>query len=226
MSTRGLTIVERILLAAHEIGEDGQSFSAEDLVARCWELYPDQFGLQGYAQKYPDSNRVLTKIMGAKGGLRGKGWISKTASKRYRLTEVGALRAKELRGIALGSNTGRFANLHRSLVSSLRRMLDSSARSKYESGQLLTFGDACGFWNISSRSTATQFTAKTKEADLALRLGLEEAKQHGGQLTLPGATTGINTKDIEGLNALSDHLREEFAQEIAVIAKRTDERKM
>lgn len=226
MSSRDLTIVQRILLAAHEISGEGRSFSAEDLVVRCWELYPDHFGLQGYAQKYPDSNRVLTKIMGAKGGLRGRGWITKTGSKRYRLTEVGAIRAKELKGDAVGSETGRFANLHRSLVAALRRMLDSSARTKFESGQRLTFSDACGFWNISSRSTATQFTAKTEEADLALRLGLEEAKDHGGRLTLPGATTGIATRDIEGLSALSEHLREEFADEISVIGKRTDERKL
>lgn len=221
-----LTVVERILVAAASLGGQGESFSAEDLVVRCWELFPDYFGLQGYAKKYPDSNRVLTKIMGAKGGLRGKGWISKTGSKRYRLTEVGVVRAQELGNRNEGKEGTRVATLNRGLLSTLKRMLDSTAKAKFDAGQDLSFGDASSFWNISSRTTAAQFKRRTEEATLAISAALKEAAERGGTFTLPGYSLPVRDADIRALEALSEHLAEIFAKEIAVIASRTDERRL
>ena len=62
-----LTVPEKLLLAALEARKRSATFTAEDLVVAAWRLYPDTFGLSGYADQYPDSNRVLTNIMGTKG---------------------------------------------------------------------------------------------------------------------------------------------------------------
>src|SRR5579875_20937 len=83
-----LTVPGRILSCAAELDRERGTFTAEDLVVRCWERFPDTFGLQGYADKHPDSNRVLTNIMGTK-GMRGKGWLRKVGEKQYRLTSAG-----------------------------------------------------------------------------------------------------------------------------------------
>lgn len=225
MSQRRLTIAERILLAAFELGERGESFTAEDLVVRSWELFPTHFGLQGYSEKHPDSNRVLTKIMGASSGLRGKGWISKTGAKRYKLTEVGLRAAATLRSDSDSPHGARLGSLNRGLVGALKRMLDSPAREKFERGEGLVFSDACGFWNISPRSTATQFHTRTEDADLAISLALEEGKQRGA-LSLPGEVETVSVEDLEALKALSEHLRLAFSREIEVIGSRRDERKL
>ena len=226
MSSGNLTIVERILLAAFELGAEGETFSAEDLVVRSWELFPSHFGLQGYSGKHPDSNRVLTKIMGAESGLRGKGWIAKTGAKRYRLTEVGIRAATQLKGESDPEDGARLSSLNRSLVAVLKRMLDSSARAKFGCGEVLTFGDACGFWNISPRSTAAQFQTRGDDAGLAIAVALDATKEKNSPLSLPGESSTVSREDLEGLQALSEHLKLRFSREIEVIASRRDERKL
>lgn len=87
MTPDRLTIPEKLLVAALEVRKRSATFTAEDLIVEAWHLYPDTFGLSGYADKYPDSNRVLTSIMGTK-GMRGKGWLRKVGEKQYRLTST------------------------------------------------------------------------------------------------------------------------------------------
>ena len=71
-----LTVPEKLLLAALKAREVRKTFSAEDLIVEAWRMFPDTFGLAGYSDRYPDSNRVLTNIMGTK-GMRGKRWLRK-----------------------------------------------------------------------------------------------------------------------------------------------------
>src|SRR5262245_43849117 len=96
MGREDLSIIDRILLAASEIQRERSSFAAEDLVVAAWVRFPEAFGLQGYSEKYPDSNRILSKIMGKESTLRKKGYLEKVGPKRYRLTETGRLRVAEL----------------------------------------------------------------------------------------------------------------------------------
>ena len=83
------TVPEKILLAALELEEQGQSpFSAEALIVAAWQKFPKTFGLKGYAELYPDSNKVLSSIMGVR-GLAGRGWLAKMGQKLYVLTRDG-----------------------------------------------------------------------------------------------------------------------------------------
>ena len=55
------TVPEKILLAASQLEDEGQSpFSAEALIVGAWQKFPKTFGLKGYADQYPDSNKILT----------------------------------------------------------------------------------------------------------------------------------------------------------------------
>src|SRR2546422_1200777 len=84
-----LTVPERILLAAEHLEKQGQSpFSAEALIVAAWQQFPRTFGLKGYADQYPDSNKVLSSIMGVK-GLARRGWLVKMGQKLYALTRDG-----------------------------------------------------------------------------------------------------------------------------------------
>src|SRR5580692_4285000 len=83
------TVPEKILIAASELEQHGQSpFSAEALIVASWQKFPRTFGLKGYADQYPDSNKVLTSIMGEK-GLAKRGWLVKMGQKLYALTRDG-----------------------------------------------------------------------------------------------------------------------------------------
>src|SRR3954451_19662227 len=80
---------EKILLAASQLEEQGQTpFSAEALIVSAWQKYPKTFGLKGYEENYPDSNKVLSGIMGEK-GLPRRGWMIKVGQKLYSLTRDG-----------------------------------------------------------------------------------------------------------------------------------------
>ena len=75
------TVPEKILLAADTLDKQGQSpFSAEALIVVSWQKFPKTFGLKGYADQYPDSNKILSSIMGEK-GLARRGWLVKMGQK-------------------------------------------------------------------------------------------------------------------------------------------------
>ena len=68
MNIADCTVSEKILLAAFQLEQEGQSpFSAESLIVGSWQKFPRTFGLKGYAELYPDSNKVLSSIMGDRG---------------------------------------------------------------------------------------------------------------------------------------------------------------
>ena len=91
------TVPEKILLAAYQLEEAGQSpFSAEALIVAVWQKNPRTFGLKGYAEQYPDSNKVLTSLMGEK-GLARRGWLNKMGQKLYSLTREGRQVVRRLR---------------------------------------------------------------------------------------------------------------------------------
>jgi hypothetical protein len=83
------TLSEKILLTAYQLDEQQRSpFSAETLVVAAWLNFPHAFGLQGYSDLHPDSNKVLSSVVGEK-GLARRGWLSKRGPKLYALTHDG-----------------------------------------------------------------------------------------------------------------------------------------
>ncbi len=90
-----LTTLKKVLIAAAMLDGDQQTFSAEDVIVRAWRSFPESFGLSGYREEHPDSNRVLAKLMGSL-GLCGRGWLEQTNTKTYRLTTAGRKMAKSL----------------------------------------------------------------------------------------------------------------------------------
>src|ERR1700738_2740539 len=136
------TVPEKILLAANQLENEGQSpFSAEALIVASWQKFPRTFGLKGYAEQYPDSNKILSSIMGEK-GLARRGWLVKMGQKMYALTRDGRVGVRRLRNdgeeepaatetVKLGRDQEKF----------ILGLLDSSAAQKVAEGrsQELTF---------------------------------------------------------------------------------------
>src|ERR1700722_6971184 len=82
-----MTVPEKILLAANQLDLQGNSpFSAEALIVGAWQQFPKAFGLKGYADQYPDSNKILSSIMGEK-GLARRGWLVKMGKKNKNITQ-------------------------------------------------------------------------------------------------------------------------------------------
>jgi hypothetical protein len=150
------TLPEKILLAASSLEEQGQSpFSAEALIVSAWQKYPRTFGLKGYEEHYPDSNKVLAGIMGEK-GLPGRGWMVKVGQKQYALTRDGRqIVRKLLQGEEVPPLTARrvVVKLSRDQDLLLQQLSASVAYQKQLQGRASewTFSEACKFWSVGDR---------------------------------------------------------------------------
>src|SRR5262245_55137151 len=190
-----------ILLAAWELEEQGKSpFSAEALVVASWTKFPRAFGLKGFADQYPDSNKVLASIMGQK-GLARRAWLVKMGAKQYALTREGRLAAKKL----LHDKTGEEDEAAAAPVETVRltaeqdrklvTLLDSTAVRKFTDGRKFesTFADACRFWNITDSLHGTALDGHLGQ--FQEELSKLKRKIGKGQATLPSGRT-INADDI------------------------------
>jgi hypothetical protein len=213
------TVPEKILLAAHQLEEQGQSpFSAEALVVAAWQKFPRTFGLKGYTDTYPDSNKVLSSIMGER-GLTRRGWLSKMGQKLYALTREGnqvvfRLQAGDEAPPAAGS-----VRIARDLEKHLLTLFASHAVQKFEEGlrDEVTFAEACRFWGITENLHGEALTARLDRtravlADVERIIGTGSAELSNGQ--------SISKDDLNLLAAVHEYLAERFARHLSLLRSR------
>jgi hypothetical protein len=83
-----------ILLAMRKVaGEATRLCAYEDIVVEAWKLFPQEFGLRGYADKYPDSSDLHKPLYGP---LKREGYV-RVQNKKFGLTESGLAAAERLR---------------------------------------------------------------------------------------------------------------------------------
>ena len=217
-----LTVGDKLLIAALGLEDRGKRpFSAEDLVVAAWRKFPDVFGLAGYSDEHPDSNRVFVEIMGSK-PLRSQGFLARVGEKRYDLTEAGRRRAAALsERQAVG---GAKAGLDRRVAKELHKLFSSRALEKQKSGRSaeLTFHDACSFWGISPRSSRKDLEARFAN----LGAVVDEARRAtlSGVATFEHNAPAFSGDDVEALVELHQQMLVLFQPELSVIRSRIHER--
>jgi hypothetical protein len=150
------TVPEKILLAADSLDKEGQSpFSAEALIVASWQKFPKTFGLKGYADQYPDSNKILSSIMGEK-GLARRGWLVKMGQKMYALTRDGRQVVRKVLLEPGEEQSGPNIKLSRDMEKFVLSLQESSAVQKFDENRKadLMFADACRFWGINENMKA------------------------------------------------------------------------
>jgi len=215
---------EMVLLAAYARWPDNE-FTAEELVIACWQKYPDSFGLQGYSDKYPDSNIVYRHIMGKDSIIKKQRWLSQKGQKRYILTPAGVNHALKISG-----TTGNKAELQQHRIDRfyeqiLFRVFTGPAWSKFKNGQIgeLTFTDACGFWSINPRSSGEQYSSAKRdlaEAVAATKRHIECMDKANTKVTLASKFT-ISSQDLEQLEMLDKELYARFKDQLDLIQRRS-----
>lgn len=77
-----------------------ESFHIEDLAVRCWEMFPDRFGMKRHA--LPNMNTVASKIP----TLVRENWLARVAESEYALGTRGPMwRRRNLTAQARGETT-------------------------------------------------------------------------------------------------------------------------
>jgi len=215
------TVAEKLLVAAAQISGSGRdAFTAEDLVVAAWQLFPDTFGLQGYAHQYPDSNRVLTYIMGSTKGLAGSGLTERVGEKTYRLTSAGLAAASALAG---GADDEQRAALDRRLMSEVARLAETKALQKFQEGrrETITERDALKFLAVSARSEGNKVRARLSDVEQAIAAGTSAvAAAQGNPIALDRGRRILAATDMADLRACYEYVREVFADELAQLLSR------
>jgi hypothetical protein len=227
-----LTVPEKLLLAALKARETTPTFTAEDLVVQAWTLYPDTFGLAGYSKLYPDSNRILTNIMGGK-GMRAKGWLRKVGEKLYRLTSQGINDGEALlTRVATQADDHAApkdalrAELDRQTARALERLLTTQAAQKALRDRMeqITFHEASGFWDITARSNANTLLSRLNDTELLLSRAADALTGAGTADDIRLSQATVSLADIQKLLEAHAWMQGQFKAELDILRRRTDER--
>jgi hypothetical protein len=218
------TVPEMILLAAWDLEQQGQSpFSAETLIVTAWQKFPRAFGLKGYADQHPDSNKVLASIMGGK-GLTHRSLLVKMGQKLYALTREGRVVVKHLlqeeetaeeEPVALAT-----VELTRDQEKLLLGLLASTAVQKYDEGRKheLTFADACRYWGITENLHGEALDSRLQK----LQEGLAGLKRALGQArTVLPSGRSVGPDEISQLCQVHAYLEDRFARHLTLLRNRT-----
>jgi len=212
---RDLSKAEKLLLAAGRLTAAGRSeFSAEDLVVRAFKDFPRDFSLKGHPD-YPDSNSVLTHMMGKKARLIVSGWVEKVGTKQYRLGPKG------LHDFAsLESDDQPDLNrvrIDRKLEEGLGPLITSSVYDSFRSGRQdeITFHQFCRFVGLSARDKWQKVSGKLQSlsylVDEARRLG--EAGETVA-VHFRNRNYSLTPEDLRSLGALERFLADRFSREM------------
>ena len=213
-----LSKTEKLLVAAGSLASDGKSeFTAEDLIVRVHHLFPDDFSLRGY-REHPDSNAVLTQVMGVKAPLIVRGWVEKTGTKQYRITPKGlhdlSDRTSDLANPAVATEA--VVSIERKQDESIGRLLTSTAFDLFKQGRAeeITFHQFCRFIGLSARDQWQRVAGRL----VAVKHLIDEARQlgEGGQglkVSLERHYT-FTAEDLRLLSAVYDDLTSRFSQQM------------
>jgi hypothetical protein len=223
LAVAGITVSEKVLLAAHALEEAGQSpFSAEALVVSAWKKFPDTFGLKDFTGLYPDSNKVLSCIMGER-GLPRRGWLAKLGHKQYALTREGrqAIRRLMHADEALEDDSPTpVITLPRDEEKQLQTLLATSALTKFLEDRKaeLTFADACRYWGITENLSGSDLDARLQDFRARL-VALDRQLGANGRVVLAGGRS-IGGEDIGELDRLHAYLEQRFARHLNLLRHR------
>jgi hypothetical protein len=219
------TLPEKLLLAASHLEDAGQTpFSAEALIVSAWQKFPRTFGLKGFEEKYPDSNRVLAHIMGEK-GLPNRGWMVKVGQKLYTLTRDGRQVVRKLiQGEDVPPLTAKRAamvpQLPKDIDVLLQAQLCSPAYQKFRQGRQdeWTFSEACRFWGMGDRA-GSAVDARLDEIQAQL-VAAEKALATGPQAL--GNGVEVSAEAAGQLCDLHHQLEQRFGRHLNLLRSRAE----
>jgi hypothetical protein len=205
-------------MAAAQLEQQGNiPFSAESLIVASWQLNNRSFGLKGYAEQYPDSNRVLSVIMGER-GLARQGLLDKVGVKLYSLSERGRKLVSRLESTDPDEAFEKEKReprkkLTKDLERFLERVTGSLALIRYRTGvkQSITFRDACDFWGVSDRTdvAAVQVAVRKMPGQIAQIEQLFE----GDKLQM-GSGRRLSIQEVHTLSELHTYLTDQFSRHL------------
>lgn len=194
----------KIMEALYALSPTGpQLVTYEDIVVKAWELHPDDFGLRGYSDRYPDSSDIHVPLYKE---LKSNGLVATGPSrqKKFKLTQTGWDLAHTLfKGDSIRSSvSGRLGRASAEEVQHLKR---ATATSLYLAGAAddVLDSDFFSFYRTSVRAGPREFESRLMQT----RSAIEEA-------------LATHDAGAEQLRQVDEFLREKFGDIIGMIRAR------
>lgn len=170
-----LTMPQRLICAGFRLEESGQCpFAAEALVVRAWKDNREAFGLAGFEHLYPDANKVLYNLMGAR-GLVSRGWFvqREKGKKLYELSRQSRDEARVLLGSVAQRRTLGKIQVSEDVEVRLCSLLRCRAYSRWRSGGAgeVAVEDAKYFLSLDPAGTVEKSAQALVSGQTALRCG-------------------------------------------------------
>lgn len=205
-----------ILRAARQLEDAGDSqFSAEVLILAAWRMAPQTFGLSGFAEQYPCSNKVIAALSGKRGLVR-QGFLEKIAPKLYRLAPAG----RERLAPPVANGIAQPPRFTRAAAGALVLKLEATiAAEKHRAGRKdeLTFQEACAFWGITEDDRGERIGQRVARITDGLEKALR-ATEAGGLVLESGRL--LTAEDVERVLRVSDYMAARFARHVALLRNR------
>lgn len=222
-----LSTKQKLLIAASKIKKD--TFTSEELVVNAWENYKLDFGLEGFTDKYPNSNKVYTLLMGRASIIEKENWLEKVGQKKLSLTSEGKQQINKL--INLPNSNIKSDGLRYSYKEDAREitLLNQRFLTCYTAQKILndedefSYLDACDFWNIPQICNAQQMNKGLIDTTNILSKLLDKTKNNISYEARNGKK--FTHENIKLLKKWHTEFQKEFSEEIETIKKRSDQRK-
>ena len=204
---------QKLCRAADALHTAGRSpFTPQDLAVVAHGLYPQVFGMAGYAEQYPDLHRVIASLSGTS-GMVAKGLLDRPEKGRYCLS---------LRGKGVASRfrpPPRRVRLDGHLGTLLETRLAALAVEKVATGREneLEFNDACRFWNLKPDENGPHLDAAIERTATGLKEVL--VKMDGAEVELSGGRV-VSWSEVESLLSTDGMLRKRFARHVDLLRNR------
>lgn len=213
---------QQVLLAALDCsaGDLSKTFTAEDLLLTAWRRDPLSWGLRGYEDKHPDSERIYVELDRAsvggrnvRGGLVGIGLFEKVRQRTYRLTPAGLIEAS----LVTGADSNAQGKAERALSDEISRIVSHPVFRSWlkDSTFPSRFRDAGYFWEIAPGTPPTVIRSRIarvdhtieKAGELLERKRVDEIAERRGKML-------FDRGDVSRIGEFHEALKQRFQTEL------------
>lgn len=211
------TNAEKVLLATMRLcgGDSGRTFTAEELAVAAWQDDKASFGLRGYENEYPDSNKLF-KSIDSKGGLVAKGLIVKVGDRTFQLSAGGIAAGSQLSP----SDPDQQIKTDRKVAAEVNKLVSHAAFAEWikDRERPTRFSVAGQFWGVAPGTPARVTRDRIANIEATLKQALQYMVTRGvSALYKEKDRVLCERRDIERCLEFHDVLKQRFSRELAIL---------
>jgi hypothetical protein len=197
-------------------GDTTRDFTGEDILVQAWKEDKLAWGLRGYEQSYPDSNKLYTKLDG-KDGLVDRGLLRNVGPRTYQITETGLLEGTRL----VQTDEESQVKIERQLQDSVLKILGHPAFKSWlkDPKTPAHFGDVGAFWGVAPGTPAKVVGARVGKVEQVLRSALKSLEKRNVEEFVKerGSRVRIEREDIERCLAFHQDMKTRFKSDLLIL---------